>query len=94
MPLTLISWDVSRPHPWLNKYVQYKKMVGKNTHQVQQGRKTMEIVSPIRTTKSADCSGGTTTRAREIWRSGRAELDLSAFVKIPNIWRLIELSNH
>jgi hypothetical protein len=27
------------PRAWLNKYVQHKKMVGKNTHQVQLGEK-------------------------------------------------------
>jgi hypothetical protein len=29
----------ARPRAWLNSYVQHKKMVGKNTHQVQLGEK-------------------------------------------------------
>jgi hypothetical protein len=37
--LTLLTYNISRPREWLNKYVQDKKMVGKNTHQVQLGEK-------------------------------------------------------
>ena len=37
--LMLLGHNVSRPRAWLNNYVQHKKMVGKNTHQVQLGEK-------------------------------------------------------
>jgi hypothetical protein len=39
--LRLLGHNVNRPRAWLNSYVQHKKMVGKNTHQVQLGRKSM-----------------------------------------------------
>tara|TARA_B100001093_G_scaffold502645_1_gene555919 strand:- start:351 stop:500 length:150 start_codon:yes stop_codon:yes gene_type:complete len=34
----------------------HKKMVGKNTHQIQLGRKTMKLFTPYGTTKPTDYS--------------------------------------
>ena len=45
----------ARPRVWLNSYVQHKKMVGENTHQVQLGENN-ETVSFITTTKFGNCS--------------------------------------
>jgi hypothetical protein len=39
----LLGRNISRPRAWLNNYVQHKKMVGKITHQIQLGRKTMKL---------------------------------------------------
>ena len=45
----------ARPRVWLNSYVQHRKMVGENTHQVQLGENN-ENVSFIIITKFRDCS--------------------------------------
>jgi len=52
----LLGRNASRPRAWLKNYVQHKKMVGKNTHQVQLGRKTMKLSAPYVTTKPTDYS--------------------------------------
>ena len=52
----LLAYNISRPRAWLNNYVQHKKMVGKITHQIQLGRKTMKLFTPYGTTKPTDYS--------------------------------------
>ena len=45
----------ARPSVWLNSYVQHKKIVGENTHQVQLGG-NKENFSFLRMTKFRNCS--------------------------------------